>query len=108
MLLAAMEPLRQLIPEIGMLQLAGRLQIGTAKGAKSLLYRLARGQHQHKPARVDEPCAQLDFQSTVCPFIPIKVPTSVRNFRVDPARLVGRVIGMIPRFEGGMRWCARV
>ena len=45
--------------------IAARLQIGTAKGAKSVLYRLARGQHQRKPGRVDEPCAQLEFQSTV-------------------------------------------
>jgi hypothetical protein len=45
--------------------IAPRLQIGTAKGAKSVVYHLARGQHQRKPARVDEPCAQLEFQSTV-------------------------------------------
>jgi hypothetical protein len=41
------------------------LIIGTAKGAKSVLHRSGRGQHQHKPARADEPCAQLEFQSTV-------------------------------------------
>ena len=45
--------------------IAARVQIGTAKGAKAVLYHLARGQHQRKPARVDEPCAQLEFQSTV-------------------------------------------
>ena len=39
--------------------------IGTAKGAKSVLHRSGRGQYQHKPARADEPCAQLEFQSTV-------------------------------------------
>jgi hypothetical protein len=41
------------------------LIIGTAKGAKSVLHRSGRGQHQHKPARADGPCAQLEFQSTV-------------------------------------------
>jgi hypothetical protein len=41
------------------------LIIGTAKGAKSVLHRSGRGQHQHKPARADEPGAQLEFQSTV-------------------------------------------
>jgi ribosomal protein S13 len=45
--------------------IAARVQIGTAKGAKSVLHRSVRGQHQHKPARADEPCAQLEFQSTV-------------------------------------------
>ena len=48
--------------------IAARVQIGTAKGAKSVLHRSGRGQHQHKPARADEPCAQLEFQSTVDPF----------------------------------------
>jgi hypothetical protein len=41
------------------------LIIGTAKGAKSVLHRSGRGQHQHNPARADEPCVQLEFQSTV-------------------------------------------
>ena len=45
--------------------IAARVQTGTAKGAKSVLHRSGRGQHQHKPARADEPCAQLEFQSTV-------------------------------------------
>jgi len=49
---------------------AGQVDCGagancTAKGAKSVLHRSGRGQHQHKPARADEPCAQLEFQSTV-------------------------------------------
>jgi hypothetical protein len=39
--------------------------IGTAKRAKSVLHRSGRGQHQHKPARADPSCAQLEFQSTV-------------------------------------------
>jgi hypothetical protein len=43
------------------------LIIGTAKGAESVLHRSGRGQHCHKPARAEEPCAQLEFQSTVCP-----------------------------------------
>ena len=41
------------------------LIIGIAKGAKSVLHRWGGGQHQHQPARADEPCAQLEFQSTV-------------------------------------------
>ena len=45
--------------------IAARVQIDTAKGAKSVLGRSIRGQHQHKPARADAPCAQLEFQSTV-------------------------------------------
>jgi hypothetical protein len=40
--------------------------IGIAKGAKSVLHRSGRGQHHYKPARADQPCAQLEFQSTVC------------------------------------------
>ena len=43
----------------------GILIIGTAKGAKSVLHRSDRGQHQHKPARADEPCAQLESQYKV-------------------------------------------
>ena len=35
--------------------IAARVQIGTAKGAKAVLHRSGRGQHQHKPARADEP-----------------------------------------------------
>jgi hypothetical protein len=45
--------------------IAARVHIGTAKGAKTVLFHLARGQQQRKPARVDESCAQLEFQSTV-------------------------------------------
>ena len=44
------------------------LIIGTAKGAKSVLHRSGREQHLHKFAQADEPCAQLEFQSTVDPF----------------------------------------
>ncbi|MCX6926463.1 MAG: hypothetical protein NT154_25130 [Verrucomicrobia bacterium] len=47
--------------------IAARVQIGTAKGAKSVLHHLARGHHPVKPARADESCAQLEFQSTVWP-----------------------------------------
>ena len=42
-----------------------RVHIGTAKGAKSVLHRSCRGPQRHKPARTDEPCAQLELQSTV-------------------------------------------
>ena len=45
--------------------LAARAQIGTAKGAKSVLPHLAQSQDQRKTASALEPCAQLEFQSTV-------------------------------------------
>jgi hypothetical protein len=44
------------------------LIIGKAKGAKSVVYHSGRGQHRHKPARAEEPCAKLEFHSTVAPF----------------------------------------
>ena len=47
--------------------IAARLQIGTAKGAKSVLQHLAQSQDQLKTASALEPCAQLEFQSTVDP-----------------------------------------
>jgi len=45
--------------------IAARVQIGTAKGAKSVLHHLAQSQDQRETARALEPCAQLEFQSTV-------------------------------------------
>jgi hypothetical protein len=45
--------------------IAARVQIGTAKGAKSVLPHLAQSQDQRKPASALEPCAQPEFQSTV-------------------------------------------
>jgi hypothetical protein len=45
--------------------IAARVQIGTARGAKSVLHHLAQSQDQRKTARALEPCAQLEFQSTV-------------------------------------------
>ena len=45
--------------------IAGRVQSGTTKGAKSVLHHLAQSQDQHKAARALEPCAQLEFQSSV-------------------------------------------
>jgi hypothetical protein len=48
--------------------IAARVQIGTAKGAKSVLPHLAQSQDQRKTARALEPCAQLEFQSTVDSF----------------------------------------
>ena len=44
--------------------IAARVKIGTTKGAKSVLHRLA---HGPSPKR-SESCAQLEFQSTVTPF----------------------------------------
>jgi hypothetical protein len=46
-------------------RIAARVQIGTAKGAKAVLRRSSRGQDPHKPPWADEPCAQMEFQSTV-------------------------------------------
>ena len=45
--------------------ISARVQIGTAKGAKSVLHHLAQSQDQRKTASALEPCAQLEFQSTV-------------------------------------------
>jgi hypothetical protein len=41
--------------------IAAWVQIGTAKGAKSVLHHLAQSQDQRKAARALEPCAQLEF-----------------------------------------------
>ena len=45
--------------------IATRVQMGTAKGAKSVLPHLAQSQDQRKTANALEPCAQLEFQSAV-------------------------------------------
>jgi hypothetical protein len=47
--------------------MAARVQIGTAKGAKSVLPHLAQSQDQRKTASALEPCAQLEFQSDPFP-----------------------------------------
>ena len=59
--------------------IAARVQIGTAKGAKSVLHRSGRGPHQHKPARADQPCAQLKFQFAATPFPFSKTESSASN-----------------------------
>jgi hypothetical protein len=48
--------------------IAARVQIGTAKGAKSVVHHPAQSQDQRKTASALEPCTQLEFQSTVDPF----------------------------------------
>jgi hypothetical protein len=48
--------------------IAARVQIGTAKGAKSVLHHLAQNRDQGKVTKALEPCALLEFQSTVDPF----------------------------------------
>jgi hypothetical protein len=45
--------------------IAAHVQIGTAKGAKSVLHHLAQSQDQRKTERALEPCAQLQFLATV-------------------------------------------
>src|ERR1035441_3659963 len=45
--------------------IAARVQIGTAKGAKSVLHHLAHRQHPGNAAAGLKPCTQLEFQSTV-------------------------------------------
>jgi hypothetical protein len=45
--------------------IAPRVQIGTTKGAKSVLPHLAQSQDQRKTASALEPSAQPEFQSTV-------------------------------------------
>ena len=49
--------------------IAARVQIGTAKGARSVLHHLAQSQDQRQTASALEPCAQLEFQATVDPFL---------------------------------------
>ncbi len=46
--------------------IAARVQIGTAKGAKSLLHHLAPGPRHRKCTRMNQAYAQLEFRSTVC------------------------------------------
>ena len=46
-------------------RIAARLQTGTPKGAKSVLPHLAQSHDQRQAASPLEPCAQLEFQSTV-------------------------------------------
>jgi len=57
-------------------RIAARVQIGTAKGAKSVLPHLAQNQDQRKIASALEPCAQLEFQSTVDPFPKTTMPSA--------------------------------
>jgi hypothetical protein len=64
--------------------IAARVQIGTAKGAKSVLHHLAQSQDQRKTSSALEPCAQLEFQSTVDPF-----PGFRRSRVAGPARFWG-------------------
>ena len=45
--------------------IAARVQIGTAKGAKSVLHHLAHRRRQGNVPTGLNPCAQLEFQSTV-------------------------------------------
>ena len=45
--------------------IAARVQIGTTKGAKSVLPHLPQSRAQSKTTRALEPCAQLEFPSTV-------------------------------------------
>jgi hypothetical protein len=45
--------------------IAARVQIGTTKGAKSVLHHLAHRQHPGNTAAGLKPCTQLEFQSTV-------------------------------------------
>ena len=49
-------------------RIAARMPIGTAKGAKAVLHHLTQSQDQRQAASALEPCGQLAFQSTVCPF----------------------------------------
>ena len=52
---------------------AAWVQIGTARGAKSVLHSLAQSQDQRKTAKALKPCAQLEFQFTVDPFPHLRV-----------------------------------
>ena len=50
-----------------------RVQIGTTKGAKSLLHHLAHSQPQHKSARMNKAYAQLEFESLPFRFEPFQL-----------------------------------
>src|ERR1039457_7408061 len=67
--------------------IAARVQIGTAKGAKSVLPHLTQSQDQRKTASALESCAQLEFQSTVDPFLAAnKGPVAVRRIKFRRGR----------------------
>jgi hypothetical protein len=65
--------------------IAAQVQIGTAKRAKSVLSHLTQSQDQRNAARTLEPCAQLEFQSTVTPFLGARL---VSNSDTRPATVM--------------------
>jgi hypothetical protein len=69
--------------------IAARVQTGTAKGAESVRHHLHQSQDQRKTASALEPCAQLEFQSTVGPFLDKAAAKSCRQLRKSchPTRL---------------------
>jgi hypothetical protein len=79
--------------------IAARVQIGTAKGAKSVLPHLAQSQDQRRTASALEPCAQLEFQSTVIPF-PGSPPLGICDLMVPIRPQTG-----IPPKSAPARYC---
>ena len=63
--------------------IAARVQVGTAKGAKSVLPHLAQSQHQRQTARALEPCTQLEFQSPVFTVKAHFIPVVMQSFEED-------------------------
>jgi hypothetical protein len=62
----------------------------TAKKAKSVLPHLAQSQDQRKTTSALEPCAQLEFQSTVGPHLGKEVNAAVLGpLQCDALRLLG-------------------
>ena len=60
-------------------RIAASVQIGTAKGAKSVLHHLAQSQDQRKTASALEPCAQFEFQSAAAPFPALRLADMKRS-----------------------------
>ena len=49
--------------------IATRVQIGIAKGAKTVLHDLVQGHQKGLPASATERCAQVEFQSAISPLL---------------------------------------
>jgi hypothetical protein len=78
--------------------IAARVQIDTAKGAKSVLRHLAQSQDQRQVESVLEPCAQLEFQSTD-PF-PVGLPPGGTSLLAYDGRFSDTSAGLRGRRRG--------
>jgi hypothetical protein len=62
-------------------RIAARVHIGTAKGAQTVLHQFAHARRQPKPPGATDPCAPLEFQSTVG--TPFRVRTLQRRHTTE-------------------------